>query len=44
MKWKTIENYPNYSVSDTGLIKRNQNNYLLKPSEARGGYKKSCSL
>lgn len=40
MKWKIIKDNPNYSVSDTGLIKRNQNNYLLKPSKARGGYKK----
>lgn len=36
MKWKTIENYPNYSVSDTGLIKRN--NKLLNPWLGSRGY------
>lgn len=36
MKWKIIENYPNYSVSDTGLIKRN--NKLLKPWLGSRGY------
>lgn len=36
MKWKTIENYPNYSVSDTGLIKRNDK--LLKPWIGSKGY------
>lgn len=36
MKWKIIENYPNYSVSDTGLIKRN--NKLLKPWLSSKGY------
>lgn len=36
MKWKTIENYPNYSVSDTGLIKRN--NKLLKLWLGSRGY------
>lgn len=36
MKWKIIENCPNYSVSDTGLIKRN--NKLLKPWLGSRGY------
>lgn len=36
MKWKIIENYPNYSVSDTGLIKRN--NKWLKPWLGSRGY------
>lgn len=38
MKWKQINNYPNYSVSDAGLVKRNNTNNLLKPWSNSRGY------
>lgn len=38
MRWKVINDYPNYSVSDTGLVK--SKTQLLKPSYAKGGYLK----
>lgn len=38
MKWKIIKDNPNYSVSDTGLIKRNSTNKQLKPWISSRGY------
>ncbi len=38
MKWKIIKNYPNYSVSDTGLVKRNNTHKQLKPWISSRGY------
>jgi hypothetical protein len=38
-EWKIIEDFPNYSVSDFGLIKNNKNNYILKQyfNKSNGG-------
>ena len=30
-RWKVISDFPNYSVSDTGLVKNNKTNKILKP-------------
>lgn len=38
MIWKVIKNYPNYSVSNTGLVKNNKSNRVLKPWISQGGY------
>lgn len=38
-EWRVIEDYPNYSVSDFGLIKNNKSGYILKQSfnKSNGG-------
>lgn len=38
MKWKKIEGYENYSVSDTGLVKNTRTGRLLKPHISKDGY------
>lgn len=40
MEWKIITNYQNYSVSDTGIVKNNKTNRLLKPCINKDGYLK----
>jgi hypothetical protein len=36
--WKQIEEYPNYSVSNTGLIKNNTSGRILKQTLNKTGY------
>lgn len=36
--FKTIKEYPNYSVSTEGRIKKNSNNRLMKPTIKSNGY------
>ena len=38
MKWKQIEGYDKYSVSDTGLIMNTKKGKLLKPKNTYDGY------
>ena len=38
MEWKTIEKYPNYSISSTGLIKNNTSGKILKQFLHKNGY------
>lgn len=39
MKWKKIEGYENYSVSDTGLVRNNATEKLISPyATKKGGY------
>lgn len=38
MQWKTINGYPNYEVSSTGLVKSVRYNRLLKGSKNDSGY------
>lgn len=38
IEWKVIENYPNYSVSNTGLVKSNNTNKILKGGLGSHGY------
>lgn len=38
MIWKTIEEYPNYAVSDEGSVKRIATSRILKPCEDVDGY------
>lgn len=38
MEWKIIEQKPNYSISDTGLIKNNKTGRILKPHKGTSGY------
>jgi len=44
MEWKTIINYPEHEISDTGLIRRTKafrkypKGYVLKPSVHEGGH------
>ncbi len=38
--WKTIEDYPNYDVSNFGNIRNNKTNYLLKLQKNYSGYMK----
>lgn len=37
-EWKTITNYPNYSVSDCGDVRNNTTNRQLKPTKLNNGY------
>ena len=36
MEWRKIENFENYLVSDTGLIKSTKRNIILKFKDIRG--------
>ncbi len=36
--WKEIQEYPNYSVSNTGLIRNNNTNKILKQTINKTGY------
>lgn len=38
MKWKQIEGYENYSVSDTGLVMNTRTGRVLKPHISKDGY------
>ncbi len=38
MKWKQIEGYENYSISDTGLVMNTKSGRLLKPKNTYDGY------
>lgn len=38
MRWKKIEGYDNYSVSDTGLVKNTKTGRLLRPKLTHDGY------
>lgn len=38
MRWKKIEGYEKYSVSDTGLVKNTRTGRLLKPHISKDGY------
>lgn len=38
MKWKKIEGYENYSVSDTGLVKNTKSGRLLALKKTHDGY------
>ena len=38
MLWKTIEKFPNYEVSDTGLVRNIKTQMVLKPSTTVYGY------
>lgn len=38
MNWKQIDNFPNYSVSDTGLVKSNVSNKLISIWTKKNGY------
>lgn len=37
-KWKTIEEFPRYEVSNTGKIRNKETGYILKQIKHRGGY------
>lgn len=37
-QWKTIEQYPNYEVSNTGLVRNKVSGRVLKPSNNGKGY------
>lgn len=39
MKWAKIEERPNYSVSDSGLVRNDKTGRILKQSSHRCGYK-----
>ena len=41
-EWKTIENYPNYKISNTGVVK-NAKNKIIKQREKDGYYKLTLS-
>ena len=38
MKWKTINNFSRYSISDTGLVRNNKTGRVLKQCINRDGY------
>lgn len=37
-QWKTVSGYEDYSVSNTGLVRSDRFNRILKPSESNNGY------
>lgn len=37
-QWKTIEEYPNYEVSNTGLVRNKKSGRVLKPAKNTTGY------
>lgn len=37
-QWKTIDQYPNYEVSSTGLVRNKISNHVLKPTQTLKGY------
>lgn len=39
VRWKEVEGYPNYMVSDTGQVFNRTRNYLLKCADDGHGYK-----
>lgn len=41
-KWKVIEEYPKYSVSNFGNIKNNKTGRILKPAKDSNGYPFVC--
>lgn len=40
--WKTVENYPNYEVSNTGKVRNVKTNKVLKPGLTNVGYHVVC--
>ena len=36
--WKIVDDYPNYEVSNTGLVRNSKTRRVLKPSNNGGGY------
>lgn len=38
MLWKTVSQFPSYSVSDTGLVRNDKRGNVLVPSVNTGGY------
>jgi len=38
MNWKTIENYPNYEISDCGMVLSHYSGNILKPDKHHKGY------
>jgi len=42
IQWKTVPRYPNYLVSDTGLVKRKGSFKLLKQGDGWCGYPSVC--
>ena len=37
-QWKTIEHYPDYEVSNKGLVRNKVSGKVLKPEKTNGGY------
>lgn len=37
-KWKNIKDFKNYSISNTGKVKNNKTNKILKPRIKKSGY------
>lgn len=37
-EWKTIPGYEDYSISNTGLVRSDRFNRILKPSKSNNGY------
>ena len=42
LRWRTIEEYPNYEVSDCGEVKNTTTGKLLSPYKNKRGYLKVC--
>lgn len=41
IEWRLVKNFPNYEVSNTGIVRNIKTNKLLKPySSGKGGYLK----
>lgn len=38
MEWQTIDEFPNYEISITGLVRNTSNDYIKKPTLRKDGY------
>ncbi len=38
MEWKTLQDFPNYEITTTGLVRNKSNGYIKKPTERPDGY------